>query len=1035
MKIIRLIFLIIYLFFLPEAIIPQNYSESGFQSIINYSPKEYNAHRQNWAIIQNESGIMYFGNNSGLLEFDGVGWRLYHLPNKATIRSLANGDSGKIYVGAKGDLGYFLSDSLGRLSFHSLMEFVPEDKRDFSDVWQTYVSNGNVYFNTANYILIWSLHKRKFSIIQSENKFHLMTMINGKLYVREWGKGLKVLNNDALTLLNGGDKFADERIYVMLPFTGEDGTVLIVTRTMGLFKYDGNNFIPFKTEVDNFIKENLIYYPGTKLSDGNILLGTINGGAIVIDRNGNLIRTYNIENGIINNNIYFTFQDRSGAIWLATDNGISRIDYSSPVSYFDYRSNFTTTPNDIIRYNGILFTATTNGVYYLDGLTSSFKRLNNSNNNARSFLKIGNELLVGTNDGLFKVERGKLSTIRKTIGNEYAIDILKMSRLNPNRVYLATEGGLWSTLRKDNQWIDQGQILNNQDQITSIVEDNDGSVWAGTMSSGLFRVTFQKNDNGSIVLNKPTIEHFNRKNGLQDGWVWVDNINGTNYFSTTDSIYKYDEAQKLFYSDISDKFISAFYNITDNKIDIVFQQDVLGQIWIGVKGKLEMGTIQTDGSYKWISYPFNRFADESIYKIYVEKNGVVWFGTGSGIIKYDFRKKNLNSIDYSALVRRVEIGEDSTIFLGGNIDSTISPEITYKNNSIKFRYSATSYEGKRTNKFETYLEGFDDGWSSWSAENTKEYTNLSPGKYTFNVKAINMIGIVSSTGIYSFEILSPWYRTWWAYIFYILVLATAILTVDRTQRRRLIKKERERAENERKTKELEEARQLQLSMLPKEVPKLPHLEIAAFMRTATEVGGDYYDFSTKDDASINICVGDATGHGMKAGTLVTMLKSLFIANSTEKEIEEFFASTNAAIKNSHLVRMMVGFSMLNISGNKAKYINAGMPSIYHFKKNEGKVEEIKQHNMPLGAMKTGNYSSTELILSKGDVILMMSDGFPELHNSSDELFGYERVYSTFAKAVEKEPEEIIKYLNEESVRWMEGKVLQDDVTFVVIKVI
>ena len=79
-------------------------------------------------------------------------------------------------------------------------------------------------------------------------------------------------------------------------------------------------------------------------------------------------------------------------------------------------------------------------------------------------------------------------------------------------------------------------------------------------------------------------------------------------------------------------------------------------------------------------------------------------------------------------------------------------------------------------------------------------------------------------------------------------------------------------ENERKTKELEEARQLQLSMLPKELPQLPNLEIAAFMRTATEVGGDYYDFMVNENGILNVAFGDATGHGLQAGTMVTLMK-------------------------------------------------------------------------------------------------------------------------------------------------------------------
>ena len=199
-----------------------------------------------------------------------------------------------------------------------------------------------VFFNTASYILIWDSKTKNFDVLQGDDNFHLMDEVNGKIYVREWGKGLQVLEGDSLIMLNGGEKFANERVYVTLPFPDEDGTVLFVTRTMGMFKYDGNNFIPFKTEVDDFIKKNLIYLPGAILYDGNILLGTLNDGAVVIDRYGKLVKKYNRASGIISTVIYYTFQDRSGAIWLPTDNGISRIDYASQVSYFDSRNNFST---------------------------------------------------------------------------------------------------------------------------------------------------------------------------------------------------------------------------------------------------------------------------------------------------------------------------------------------------------------------------------------------------------------------------------------------------------------------------------------------------------------------------------------------------------------------------------------------------------------------------------------------------------------------------------------------------------------------
>ncbi len=775
-----------------SVILPQNSTENGYPLITNYSPKEYGAFQGNWGISQDKRGIMYFGNDIGLLEFDGVNWRFYQVPNKTTLRSIASGSDGKLYVGAVGDLGYFSPDSSGRLTFHSLMKFLPADKRDFSDVWQTFVLNNRVYFDAMKYLLIWDIQKEQFKIIKGNNDFHLIFKVNGKVYVREWGKGLEILKDDSLILLKGGEKFANERIYVMLPFPGEQGTILIVTRTMGLFKYNGKSFIPFKTEADELIKENLIYYPGTILSDGNILLGTISSGAVVIDTTGKEVRRYTKKSGIISNGILFTFQDRSGAIWLGTENGISRVDYSSPVSYYDSRNNLSSPPLDIIRYKGIIYVAANNGVYYLDPHTSSLQLLENSGNQSFAFLKIDNELLVGTFDGLFKIDKNKLTVIRKTVGNEYNIQSLRLSKLNSKRVFVGAQG-LWSLLKSGNRWIDEGRILNIADVASSIIEENDGTLWVGTNASGVFNITFRKDKDGNIIVTKPHIEHFDKNNGLQSGFNYVNKFNGTIYFTTADSTYKFDESRKIFYSDTSDNIISSFYKIADNNSVSFFQQDSLGHLWLGTRSSLAMGTLQPDGSYQWLISPFNRFASEQVAKVYTEKNGVTWFLSGSGVIRYDFSKNNLNNTDYPAIVRRVDIGKDSTIYFGEMLTASSAPEIFYKYNSIKFNFSATSYEGKNTNTFKTFLDGFDDDWSAWSKENTKEYTNLPPGKYTFKVAAENILGVQSSTGTYSFKILPPWYRTWWAYIGYVIIFGGLVFSTDRFQRRRLMLKERQRS--------------------------------------------------------------------------------------------------------------------------------------------------------------------------------------------------------------------------------------------------
>jgi signal transduction histidine kinase/ligand-binding sensor domain-containing protein len=771
----------------------QTEKERGYPLIDNYSSKEYNWNTNIWAMLQDERGIVYFGNDLGLFQFDGISLELYQLPNKSVVRSLAKSDDGKIYCGGQAELGYFQPDASGKLQYHSLLKFIPSDKKGFADVFQTYVNNGKVYFNASKYIFIWDIQTNTFKIIQSENTFHLMFKVRGSIYVREWGKGLEVLKADSLILLKGGEKFANERIYIMLPFPDDEQTTLIGTRTMGLFKYDGNNFISFKTEADQFLKNSLIYYPGAVLSDGNIVLGTVDSGAVIINPGGKELGRYSRDNGLVSNAVFFTLQDESGAIWMGTDAGVSRIDYSSPVTYFDSRNNLFTNVNDLLRYNKVIYIAGNNGVYYLDSSTSDFHLLNNSNSQSFYLLSAGTELLAATNEGLCKIGSGKLSVIRKTIGTEYYAYVLARSTLNPKRIYVGNQSGLWSVLQTGSGWKDEGQLLSAAGQKTSIVEDNDGSLWISTLASGAFHIIFAKSERGDIVLDKSSIEHFDRANGLEEGQLYISRIDGVNYFTTPDSIYKFDNRRKIFYSDTSDKMIAAFYKLADGKTVNFFQPDSLGRLWLGTNSTLGMGTRSQDGTYDWTTAPFKRFANERINEVYAEKNGITWFFGSSSVIAYNFTKKNTNT-GFSALVRNVDIGGDSTIYFGQPLKDSVTARISFDYNSVKFRFSATSYEGKNSNIFKTFLSGFDKSWSSWSAESTKEYTNLPPGNYSFMVIAQNIVGTQSTTGTYSFEILPPWYRTWWAYVCYPILLVLGAIGFARTVRRRAISKEREHAE-------------------------------------------------------------------------------------------------------------------------------------------------------------------------------------------------------------------------------------------------
>ena len=242
------------------------------------------------------------------------------------------------------------------------------------------------------------------------------------------------------------------------------------------------------------------------------------------------------------------------------------------------------------------------------------------------------------------------------------------------------------------------------------------------------------------------------------------------------------------------------------------------------------------------------------------------------------------------------------------------------------------------------------------------------------------------------------------------------------------------AANHRKSLELEEARQLQLAMLPKELPQLPNLDIAVYMQTATEVGGDYYDFNVGENGELTAVIGDATGHGMKAGTIVTITKSLFNSLASSKNILDTFTKISKVIKDMKFRQLAMCLMMLKIHKNKIIISSAAMPPALIFRKKKNLVEEIELKGMPLGAMENFPYEIKNTSINSGDTILLMSDGLPELHNGTNKMYGYDRIINEFNSVGNNAPEKIIDHLKKSAAAWINGNDPDDDITFVVIKV-
>lgn len=262
-----------------------------------------------------------------------------------------------------------------------------------------------------------------------------------------------------------------------------------------------------------------------------------------------------------------------------------------------------------------------------------------------------------------------------------------------------------------------------------------------------------------------------------------------------------------------------------------------------------------------------------------------------------------------------------------------------------------------------------------------------------------------------------------------------LLQEERLRKERELEERLLRVEYDRKSEELEEARRFQLSLLPKELPEHDGLEVAVAMTTATEVGGDFYDFHRGLDGTLTVAVGDATGHGARAGTMVTVIKSLFCAWAGGGP-GRFLEEANRAIKRMDLGRMAMALSLARFQGRRMTVASAGMPPALIHRRASGRVEEVVLAGMPLGGLDP-TYTEREMVLALGDTVLLLSDGLPELPDADGDPMGYPAVRELFEAAAGRAPadlDELIAELEAAARRWAGDAAPADDRTYVVVRV-
>lgn len=789
--------LTILLLFLSKLVLAQN--TIGIPNIINYSRHAYSAGSQNWSIVQDRNGIMYFANNQGLLTFDGSFWRKYQLPNKTMVRSLALGEDNRIYVGGQSEFGYYRPAANGELVYTSLVDLLPKHERVFTDIWNICIFQGKVFFRSYKKILEYD-HKKV--IVHNDTHWNFLGVHRSGLLAFEYEKGLVTYKGGKwLPAYRAGSLPQGINFKTVLEL-GND-SLLLVSLTHGFFLLRHDTIKAFQSPYLNTIANQNIY-GATLLGSDRIALISNLSGCMIIDRKGNFIQRFTKKEGIQQNNVLSLFLDKDKNLWLGLDNGIDLITYSNSIK------NIFPEPEDrnagyaSCIYNNQLYLGVTSGAYKvnlgnekdLSYTNGEFIPVQNTKGQVWGFSEVNGQLLMGHNSGAYKIEGDKAIPFDTKTG---FWEFQPLTAESPSPIILAgTYNGI-NFYNYSNGLISNPKI-HAQFESARYIVNYKGTIWIAHPVKGLYKVNY--NDKQPVATT-----YENKKGLLANNHNKIFSLDGKLILSTDKGVFEFNDLEGDF---IPSVYFSKFFG---NKPPSYVKEDKYGNIWF-IRDR-KVGVLDRSSAKPGLIFipELNERITDVFEDITILDSNNVFIAAEKGFFHINYAQYKKSKYPLHVLIRKVStpLKEDEVIF-GGHGEANKSTSIEYKHNTLYFEYTSTLYGQESNIEYSYYLEGFDPEWSKWERKVEKGYTNLPAGNYVFRVKCRNNFNNESPESSFAFTIFPPWYQTWWAYSLYVISFFGLLYLFYKSQQRRYKIQQQKKLQEQQQKWETEQ-RQLQMQHL------------------------------------------------------------------------------------------------------------------------------------------------------------------------------------------------------------------------------
>ncbi len=1046
------------------------------------------------AVLHDSQGFMWFCTRDGLNKYDGYNFEIFrHDQNDSTsisgndIRDIIEDKDGTIWVAAFGGLNRYNRE---QNNFTRFTRSDDPDRLPTNTVIKFYESNeGELWVGTSQGFTLYDKEKNKFTRFQHDPDDETSLSSNNILSMTEDRQGNFWIST--YYGLNKWDKksnyfkryFHDPADKSSLPdnrvnqvFIDSRGIMWLCTNG-GLSRYvrETDSFVNYVHDENNpeGISHNSVIAIEEDL-EGRLWIGTENGGLNIFDVEQEKFTHYQYDqydnSSLSNNSIYSIYKDRKGSMWVGTYSGGVNF-YDRDAKSFDrlYKKpgDDTSLGNNNVyaikedSQGNIWIGMDGGGVNKYNPRTGKFTHYLHEKDNPNTIagnyvltLEMAGEdkLWLGTwGDGVsvFDTKRNTFRHFKNIPGNRNSLSLD-----NVMHIYEDRSGGIWiSTVGGGLNYYDEGTdrfYWHRQDVHAyrwldddfphSTYEDRFGNLWIGTEAVGVF---LYDRDSGSIarfMIDPNTPGSFTGKKVF---FIWEDSKDNL-WFGTDNGLNKFN------YEDSTFTVITEDDGLPSNVVKSMLEDDQ-GNLWMGTnKGlsKLNPETMTFENYMPSDGIQAYEFNSKSALRA---SDGKMYFGGVNGINVFDPSQIKDNKrippvvfADFRIFNQTVPISAKGSP-LPKHINELGELVLSYEHSVFSFDYSALNFTAPDKNQYAYMMEGFDREWNYVGDKRTATYTNLSPGQYTFRVKASNNDGIWNETGkSIRITIVPPYWQTWWFRLLVVIfVIAMGVgfyfTRINQIKRQKNVLEEEVKvrtSEIEEQKEELQKqahqlqqandailaqgkrletlyndiqdniraAQLIQSSILPAESFIKEYLPESFVLYLPKDVvSGDFYWFNVVGE-KIVIAAVDCTGHGV-SGAFMSINSHHLLNRAVFENREHLKASDVLDSLNKNIINEMneensgssyaksgldIALCVLDRKSGILQYAGANNP-LYVVR--NGEVIQVKGDKFPIGwnPGKLKRFTNQEVTIKKGDSIYLFSDGYADqIGGESGEKFMYPR---------------------------------------------